>query len=458
MHSHEIVLGAKTVVDIAGHFDQLKKQARTLSVAEVATTRGHFTPTEDEEVKHLLVSYWQSRNALIELVRSHQKNLSTATENQHATFLVAYAGALVLIDAARFLRDEFHNNSLVRSKLNEPDPHFGIIPNTYERIQKSLTKPIHAWRLYHAAKYLNSNWNEINQLTNDTMAPVLVLVTKLQNRLNISVQRYSLARVRVRTRELDNKVGQGLFRQALYGLQKAVSSLMAEMFVRFDHTPTLRTDVAAELKNHLQPGDVLITRKEFAVTNYFLPGYWPHAALYLGSSDHLRALGIADHQNVRSRWQRILECDKSENLRVLEAMKDGVHIRSLQSSFGVDAITVLRPQIDQRSVAEALSRGLFHEGKPYDFDFDFNRSDRLVCTEVIYRSYEKVEGIEFELTKRAGRWTLAAEDLIRMALAGKHFEPYAVFSPAHHQHLAFGPEADRILRTTLQFDDIDKSP
>ena len=33
-----------------------------------------------------------------------------------------------------------------------------------------------------------------------------------------------------------------------------------------------------------RPGDVLVVRKEYAATNYFLPGYWPHAALVIGSA------------------------------------------------------------------------------------------------------------------------------------------------------------------------------
>jgi len=45
------------------------------------------------------------------------------------------------------------------------------------------------------------------------------------------------------------------------------------------------------------------------------------------------------------------------------------------------------------AIDEATARGLTHEGKPYNFDFDFTRSGRMVCTQVVYRSYEgKVVG------------------------------------------------------------------
>ena len=63
----------------------------------------------------------------------------------------------------------------------------------------------------------------------------------------------------------------------------------------------------------------------------------------------------------------------------------------------------------------------------YNFDFDFFSSDRLVCTEVIYRSYDGLDDIHFPLTERAGRKTLSAEDLLDYSLDAEAFEPVAIF-------------------------------
>ena len=130
-------------------------------------------------------------------------------------------------------------------------------------------------------------------------------------------------------------------------------------------------------------------------------------------------------------------------------MKDGVWIRSLASPFHSDALAVLRPRLSASEVAEAIGRGMFHESKPYDFDFDFTRSDRLVCTEVVYRSYEQVGAVSFELTSRAGRMTLAAEDLLRMALQGRHFDPVAVYTPDYGDQLSLGAVAETTIRASL---------
>ena len=59
-----------------------------------------------------------------------------------------------------------------------------------------------------------------------------------------------------------------------------------------------------------------------------------------------------------------------------------------------------------------------HLGKPYDFEFDFNNSSRIVCTELVYRSYHNRGTMSFSLTKRLGRFTLTGDDIIAQALDG----------------------------------------
>jgi hypothetical protein len=122
-------------------------------------------------------------------------------------------------------------------------------------------------------------------------------------------------------------------------------------------------------------------------------------------------------------------------------MADGVHIRSLQSPYRCDSLLILRPRLSSAEIGEALARGLHHEGKDYDFNFDFSRADRLVCTEVVYRSYDDVGGMEFPLTRRTGRLTLAAEELVRMGLSDHQFEIVATYIPEAAEGVLVGDRA-----------------
>jgi len=444
-----VISGARTVANMSSHFEELKSVSLTLNEQGAASTRGYFTPSEEEEIRHLLVSYWQSRNALYELVISLHDDKDVARTNHEATFLIAYAGAILLVDAARFLHDTFNDNPIVKDKINEPEPTFGIPEGVYATVQKSLTNPIHAWHLSHAMKYFKTHRADFQQLGRDELLrPVLDVIHRLEHRLEISTRRYAHARFRVRLAQLAHFFQRDMKDRMLFAIQESVSRMMSGISLRPGYRPSLPGDIAAELRTLIKPGDIFITRKEHAMTNYFLPGYWPHAALFLGNSESLTTLGIDTHANVQPRWKRLLETDPNESLRVLEALKDGVWIRSLASPFSSNSIAVLRPRISTAHVAEALARGLFHEGKPYDFNFDFTHSERLVCTEVVYRSYEGIDNLSFKLAKRAGRMTLAAEDLVQMALDGNGLEPVAAFAPTHDSGIAVGGNATELLAQT----------
>jgi hypothetical protein len=200
--------------------------------------------------------------------------------------------------------------------------------------------------------------------------------------------------------------------------------------------------VIARIQTLLLPGDVIITRRDEVLSNLFLPGYWPHAALYVGPAEAGTRLGARVEADRAARWV--------EPLRVLEARADGVRLRALDDTLGVDAFAVIRPTLEPTEVGRALTQALSHEGKLYNFDFDFFRADRLVCTEVVYRAYDGL-GVSFNLRQRAGRPTLSAEDVLDMAVEQRGFAPVAVFgAPGCPEQLVSGPEAVEALAASYR--------
>ena len=55
--SGRAVSGAATVLAVTEQFGRLKQVAGVLAQAALSSDQGYFAPSEDEEVRHLLVSY-----------------------------------------------------------------------------------------------------------------------------------------------------------------------------------------------------------------------------------------------------------------------------------------------------------------------------------------------------------------------------------------------------------------
>jgi len=75
-------------------------------------------------------------------------------------------------------------------------------------------------------------------------------------------------------------------------------------------------EVIDTLKPQLRPGDVFITRHDDAMSNLFLPGFWPHGALYIGEVEARKSQNIAEvFDGVRR--------SEEEGINMLEAKKAG---------------------------------------------------------------------------------------------------------------------------------------
>ena len=180
------------------------------------------------------------------------------------------------------------------------------------------------------------------------------------------------------------------------------------------HRGLISAEQVEELRAELRPGDILIERRNWYISNSLLPGFWPHAALYLGSYEELLELGVAADPRAAPHMSDFQgQNELGDSFAVLEAIGEGVIFTSFEQSVGeADAVAVLRPNLSEDELRDALSRALSHRGKEYDFDFDFATTDKLVCTELIFRTYDPV--LDIPLRDILGKPRIAASDFVRM--------------------------------------------
>jgi hypothetical protein len=283
----------------------------------------------------------------------------------------------------------------------------GLPRKSFTSVYQSISRPSQALRFLEAADFHFANRARILELSGDgVVGPVVELLLAeepwIERRRREVLKRtlayrwFSLLR---RHRSAWRRVMFGFFEVS----GRAISELRQPGVARPAAGKRVTGGMLEELLPRLRPGDVFVTRHDDALSNWFLPGFWPHAALFLGNEGDLRNAGMSPP-------------DKSQGPWFLEAKKDGVKIREMGETLAVDAFVVLRPPLGNGELPGALRRAAEHEGKPYDFLFDFRTAERLACTEVIYRTYHGVGGMAFHLEEVGGRLCLPAEEFLNQAL------------------------------------------
>jgi hypothetical protein len=446
--------GARSILSVAPAVTGAALADPALADAAAAGRRGYFTPEEDDRLRACFARYLTARAGLLQTIDELRPAVfesgSHPSQDRLRTFAIAYCAACLLVRAGRFIVEKGSADRVLRRKLDEAAPAFGTPRKMFTQVYRSVTSPRRAWQMLDASRFADESRPELLSLRADPcVGPVVDLL--LESEPAARVRLGDLARARIRYRVYSwRRRHVSAFRKAMFALFEASGRVIADMRNPFHHkrvTPAIR----AEIESILRPGDVLITRHDDAMSNLFLPGFWPHAALHVGTADSARSMGVELHDAIAVRW--------TEPRRVLEARKDGVLLRALDDTLAVDSVAIIRPRLTGVDLARGLARALAHEGKLYDFEFDFTRSDRLVCTEVVYRAYDGLGDLRIDLCRRAGRMTCSAEDLLDRAIAGNGFEPVAVFGVPGRRgvpeaggcdRLATGSDVTSILRRSYR--------
>lgn len=311
--------------------------------------------------------------------------------------------------------------------LNEPVPELGLPKGSYAQLKLRHLNPVHAAHFGALAVYLRTVSSEIS--------PALRALVREDE---AEIFKGAIGKTELLTAanalEVLKRGGTALW----LPVQTGVAEWMGDTKVRRKNASLITEPQAQALRPRLQPGDILITRRHWYLSNIGLPGFWPHAAIYLGTTEERRAhfatpeirawlRGLSGGEDFDAFLQKRYPaahatCQQPYHghpVRVLEAQSEGVMFTSLEHAAEADALVVLRPKLSQVEKATALVRAFHYAGRPYDFNFDFATDAELVCTELVYKAYEPASafaGLKLPLVEVLGRKTLPANEIV------KHFD------------------------------------
>ncbi len=421
--THEIKSSRDTLLAVAPVMPQRSKLQQEIADAEAAQERGYYLPDEDERLREVLASYLEVRTALRGVVARMEPwvdmGQKLAGKEQLQVFVVGFTAACYLVRSGQFMIKMAEGRRVVRRKLDEAEPRFGIPRKSFTEIYRLQSSVRRMWKFHEAWKFYDENRSQIHALSEDPqLKEIVTLLIAEEPFMETRRREYWKHRIRYRLHSLRRR-HRTTFEQTMFQLFAIGGRTIAELR---DPSAGLRKkpkrvlgeplQVAAKI---LEPGDIIITRHYDALSNLFLPGFWPHAALYVG---HL-GNGYGE---------------------VVEAKKDGVKLRPLDETLAVDAFLILRGEQGYTVRECAAERALSHVGKLYDFAFDFRQAHRLACTALVYRAWHGQAGVSFQLGEQSGRLCLSAEDLIQQARSNGKFEITAYYGPSCHK-VSQGKEA-----------------
>ncbi|MFC1462866.1 hypothetical protein ACFLQU_04590 [Verrucomicrobiota bacterium] len=421
---------------LEGMLGEMNRLRKTIK----GTKRGHYTSDEHDKIESLLFRYLCLRESLwgiVDRYRDYKENFGE-NENQTKAFVLAFNAALHLAYYSSALVQTFMDEPAVIDKLNERYHRSDIPRGTYDKIFRSLTNVDNvqalkaAWVLYEEeVKYDESMVRKLvrkDPAYRELITQNLQLYRKAEKQINDILEKNSLLLPGVR-----NKLRHSAITTfALKSKDTIGDSLYTIRGILFVNVSRIRAPKSAnlkltkkqleEVKAMMKPGDIVLTFSSGYMSNIFLPGMFKHGITYVGVPGDRKVLGkTAPPKGTPgpkvTKMKKDMTVEKlpsGEEADLIEAVAEGVIFNSLSciTDEHINRMLVLRPNLSEKEVAQALNTVFLLLGNTYDFHFDFGDGTHHCCTEVIYRALHEQGAVKFELTSRMGIPTLSADDII----------------------------------------------
>jgi len=391
---------------LAEGMDHLRRESATLHhriAARIKREGGEdYLPDESRAIRHLFIRYIGYRKELIHLARVYIGFKKVRKETlRDRCFLTGYAAAAVALEAGRTFVWKYRDNDQARAKLNAGEP--GMLrPGQFEIVYHSVTDRHHLKLFETYGTFFKTNrarWERegLPGTDVDWLADRIQRGQKSVESIDLDPVRAWLSRI---GRQLEQDVN-----VPFYEAQKMMATFMGDThIVRRDPfiSEHLIQMTLEDPTTQLQPGDIILERRNWYLSNAFLPGFWPHCALYVGTPAELKAMGInyseldaearAAHQHPEQGHPRV----------IIEAMSEGVVFTSAEHSLHADYVAVLRPRLlSPKQMTSVIQNAFKYHGREYDFGFDFSDESKLVCSELLYYSFGDL--LEFKLESVLGK-------------------------------------------------------
>jgi hypothetical protein len=400
---------------------------------DLVLTKGHIlTGSELESINRMAMARFEHQeNSLLFIdqhsVLVHRKvpRSFTPTPEELKSVMMALALGVTMADNYLMVYKVFHTNTKLRRLLNEYD-------QSYDKKLNMMRDSIHEFyslknrkRLKRAIKLYERFFTaELDEYED----PEFIYLSSLINS-SAFYQEFSERNVWSGVKDLLSYLGKKMFHLKLYASDigtKLIGKVIYDGSQIFGNTlgtiqfrpGRLKTSSTfiPRMTSQLKVLDVLLERTPARATSNFIPGFWTHAAIYVGTETDLKNYGIWDHPLVQPHQKRI-----RNGASVIEALRSGVEINPLENFKEADTVSTLRLKIPltNEQIKTNLLAAFAQLGKVYDFSFDIQSGEKIVCSELHYITFTDVP---FNTSRIFGRQTISVDQVAEQGLTNRYFE------------------------------------
>lgn len=365
-----------------------------------------------------LLAVAEARKGWLDMGPAQLARAGITPELRREGVALSLAAALVLYDNYLLAISLFEGDAKLRRLLNQSDPAYAIRRAELDKVTLSYNSEINRERVRQAISLYEKEAGKLRKAALDHPDLDYVVTLIDQSPSYSMVNRWAPLYV------VGRKLGflGAATSDTLASLERTGVSLFSMVFgnaVGLVETRkgklSKRGGLAGELREGLRAGDILLEKTPFRLTDKLIPGYWGHAAVWVGSEQELRELGIWDDPVVIP-----FQGEIRNGRQVVEALRSGVEINSLEQFMNIDSLGVMRRSNDDREQrTQVVLQAMRQIGKPYDFNFEVESKRGVYCSKLVYLAYGD---IDWPTQKSLGRTTFTPDHVAERALNGRELE------------------------------------
>lgn len=215
-------------------------------------------------------------------------------------------------------------------------------------------------------------------------------------------------------------------------ISKLFGNTAGIMVVRRGVMEKLQKNEKLQIIKQLQPLDILLEKAPFRLTDHLIPGYWSHVALWTGTETQLKELGVWEELPGLYKKAVNLFNYKGPEFRqairsgqmIIEALRPGVQINTFEHFLNIDDLGVIRQSnLTSEKKKNYLLNAFRQIGKNYDFNFDVESTNEIVCSELIFAAFDDYQ---WNTKKTMGRYTISPDN-VAQKIRSKFFNPVILY-------------------------------